>query len=47
MTAEEMLTAFSKIKDACDASERMEITPGEALDAITKIVAPIDTSPVE
>lgn len=47
MTAEEMLTAFSKIKDACDANERMEITPGEAMVVIAKIVAPIDTSPVE
>lgn len=47
MADEDMLTVISKIKDACDASERMEIDPGQAVATISKIVAPIDTTPVE
>jgi len=47
MNATELLTVISEIKDACDAAERMEITPDQAVTTITRIVAPVDTSEVE
>ena len=47
MTAEEMLSIFSKIKDECERYERIEATPEEVVNKIIDLVAPIDTTPVE
>lgn len=47
MTTEELMIAVSKIKDACEAYERLEESAEWAINKVIDLVGPIDTTPVE
>lgn len=43
----ELLKIISKIKDACEAYERIEASADWAVNQIIDLVAPVDTTEVE
>ncbi|QMP84460.1 hypothetical protein HUN42_00083 [Streptomyces phage Dagobah] len=47
MDADKLLEIISQVKDSCDRYERMELTPDQVVSEIIRLVAPVDTTPVE
>ncbi|WP_331726065.1 hypothetical protein [Streptomyces sp. NBC_00470] len=46
-SVEQLLLVISKVKDACESYDRMEVSGDAAVDQITRLAAPVDTTPVE